>query len=82
VTDDLPYVEFTAPKSADMEATAPNYLAVTRYASPVLPYLREGSDPDFERLRAALQRTYEQNLERWSMAREAQRKREGRHTSR
>jgi hypothetical protein len=32
VTDDLPYVEFTAPKSADMSSTARNYLAVTRYA--------------------------------------------------
>jgi spermidine synthase len=82
VTDDLPYVEFTAPKSADMSSTAPNYLAVTRYAKPVLPYLSEGSGPNFERLVAALESTYRENLVRWSMAREAHRRREGRHTSR
>jgi spermidine synthase len=77
VTDDLPYVEFTAPKNADLSGTASNYLAVTRYATPALPYLSEGSGPFFEQMVDSLQTTYEQNLERWNMARAAQEKRQG-----
>lgn len=40
VTDDLPLVEFTAPKAVDMSTTATNYLSVTTYGESVAPLLR------------------------------------------
>jgi spermidine synthase len=76
ITDDLPYVEFTAPKTVDMSPTAMNYLNVTQHAKPAHPYLVAGSGPRFEQLIDSLQTLYEQNVERWAMARMAQERRQ------
>jgi spermidine synthase len=73
VTDDLPYVEFTAPKSADMSSTARNYLALTQYARPVLPYL---SEIPSKQQADSLREIFEHNQVRWKMARAAQEERE------
>jgi hypothetical protein len=73
VTDDLPYVEFTAPKSADMSSTAGNYMNITQYAMSVLPYLSEDSSTQLvDSLRVLL----EENQARWEAGRAALKKRE------
>ena len=78
LTDDLPYVEFTAPKKAPILETPRNYLAVTAFAQPATSYL-ETTTTDTE-LRAQLDEVYEVNRLRWSRARtrkeEADRERE------
>lgn len=40
VTDDLPFVEFTAPKAVELSITATNYLGVTAYGESVAPLVK------------------------------------------
>jgi spermidine synthase len=67
LTDDLPYVEFTAPKKASMLETPRNYLAVTAFAQPASAYLEAAID-DSE-LRDELDEVFEINRLRWTRAR-------------
>ena len=67
VTDDLPIVEFTAPKAVDVSTTATNYLAVTEHAEPVAPLLN-GIVSD--EVRAALARRFEHQKRLWKAARD------------
>lgn len=67
LTDDLPYVEFTAPKKASMLETPRNYLAVTAFATAASSYLEAASDND--ELRAELDEVYAINRQRWDQAR-------------
>jgi spermidine synthase len=76
LTDDLPYVEFTGPKAIDLSTTAHNYLAVTEHATSARPYLAPSDDPAFAGLAADLEALFEDNQVRWSMAREAQARRD------
>jgi spermidine synthase len=76
VTDDLPYVEFSGPKAMDLGTTAHNYLTVTEHASSARPYLAASSDPAYAGVAEALEALFEENQVRWSMAREAQARRD------
>jgi len=46
MTDDMPVVEFTGPKSLHVNTISPNIAEFVRYREPVFPYLRlpEGID--------------------------------------
>jgi spermidine synthase len=78
LTDDLPYVEFTAPKKASILETPKNYLAVTAFAQSATSHLEATSDN--EELRAELEEVFEVNRLKWESARarkkEADRERE------
>ncbi|HSF20029.1 MAG TPA: fused MFS/spermidine synthase [Vicinamibacteria bacterium] len=63
VTDDLPLVEFTGPRAADLSTTAVNYLEVTRYAQPVTRYL-DGGEVSPE-MRKALEETFTERRKHW-----------------
>jgi spermidine synthase len=76
VTDDLPYVEFTGPKAIDLSTTAHNYLTVTEHASSAHPYIAVSDDPAYAGVAQALEALFEENQVRWSMAREAQARRD------
>jgi predicted membrane-bound spermidine synthase len=76
MTDDLPYVEFSGPKSFDLSTTAYNYLAVTEHATSGRPYLAPASDPAFEHVGQAIDLLFEQNRDKWKAAREAQARRD------
>jgi spermidine synthase len=65
--DDLPYVEFTAPKKASILETPRNYLAVTAFAQAASSYLANSSLD--ARLRAELDEVYATNRLRWDRAR-------------
>ena len=67
LTDDLPYVEFTAPKNASMLETSRNYLAITAYAQTATSYLDAASV--HEKLSAELDEVYAINRARWDQAR-------------
>jgi spermidine synthase len=57
VTDDLPHVEFSAPRAVDMSSTPMNYLEVTRFARPVTGILPDGTAS--QALRQALDTRFE-----------------------
>jgi spermidine synthase len=76
VTDDLPYVEFTGPKAMDLGTTAHNYLSVTEHASSAHRYIAVSDDPAYAGVAQALEALFEENQVRWSMAREAQARRD------
>jgi spermidine synthase len=76
ITDDLPYVEFTGPKSSNFSETAHNYLAVTQHASSGRPYLAPTTDPAFAFVAEELDALFEQNREKWALARAAQARRD------
>jgi spermidine synthase len=67
VTDDLPLVEFTAPKADTISTTGPNYLAVTAYGESVAPLL-EGIVSD--EVHAALVERFNDRNELWTSARQ------------
>jgi spermidine synthase len=67
VTDDLPMVEFTAPKAVETSTTATNYLGVTRYGEPVTPLLRGKVS---EELLALLEERFQFQKNQWKSARE------------
>lgn len=76
VTDDLPLVEFTAPKAEGMSTTPTNYLAVTKYALPVTAEL----DPTrlSPELRAELDADFARKKSLWESARDQASRRAGR----
>ena len=67
VTDDLPLVEFTAPKAVDMSTTPTNYLSVTEYAESVAPLLKGGVSDE---IHAALVDRFENQDWLWKSARD------------
>jgi spermidine synthase len=76
MTDDLPYVEFSGPKSFDLSSTAGNYLAVTEHATSGRPYLASAGDPAFDYVADEIDLLFERNRVKWKSAREAQARRD------
>ncbi len=66
LTDDMPFVEFTAPKW-DFSFLAPSFLALTAHAQPASLYLSEDTSP---LVREALDKLHRDNALRWKMARD------------
>ncbi len=58
MTDDMPVVEFTGPKSLHINTISPNIAEFVRYREPVIPYLRVGADVDKKALAEELARKY------------------------
>lgn len=79
ITDDLPYVEFTGPKSSTLSATAHSYLAVTQHASSGRPYLAPTTDPAFAFVADELDALFERNQKMWAQARALQARRDREH---
>lgn len=57
VTDDLPYIEFTAPRSAGLDHALENLVSLVALAEPASLYLKPG-EPEADRLRAALDEAF------------------------
>jgi len=58
MTDDMPVVEFTGPKSLHVNTISPNIANFVRHREPVIPYLRLSEDTDQEALGMELTKKY------------------------
>jgi len=58
MTDDMPVVEFTGPRSLHVNTISPNIAEFVRYREPVIPYLRLHEGVDQEALGSELTKKY------------------------